>query len=267
MISTVMALASLALSALFFWWWFITTKRFDILVYNVYSTKREQWRALGEPVGFFWTPEESVKFFRSMNARNRLFMVFLFRPKRLLTDSLTSGTVVDLRMQVSNVQEESLSLSTCFDRGIMKALILISIVGGLTWFMANGYFNWTPKDPYDNVAARWQKAPLKEIDWRVEKVFSKIPGMRWLVKYKYSVGGVVYEGKNISPRRTSLRVGYDTMPIDTLGWLNDLEMVWYDPANPSNSALFTCPDRDIMKALKDSYEEITTKAKKEGRWP
>lgn len=83
MLSAIIVLICFALGVGFFWWWFITAKRFDAVLCAIYSKNREQWRALGQPMGFFWRPQDSVKFLGSTNSRNRLFFVFFFKPESL----------------------------------------------------------------------------------------------------------------------------------------------------------------------------------------
>ncbi len=87
MLAAFIVLACLTVGVLFFRWWFITAKKFDDVVRAIYVANHEQWRVLGEPIGFFWRPGESVRFFASTKARNRLFFVFLFRQEILRVDS------------------------------------------------------------------------------------------------------------------------------------------------------------------------------------
>lgn len=137
--------------------------------------------------------------------------------------------------------------------------------GGVWWFSTEK--REAPLTSETAVMADWKVVDVQSLKWSSEKLRGRVPSMTWTVEYEYVVEGTLHKGHHINARLTALRVGYGDYPIDMTVRLNEIQSVWYDPNAPSRSAVFKSAGTDIGSELRDTYAELTVRAKQEGRWP
>jgi len=157
-------------------------------------------------------------------------------------------------------------MSVSKDWRLILAVVAVFCVGGSVWWRS-AETNEVPLATESAQITGWQKVDVQSLRWNGEKLWGRVSGMRWTVEYEYVIDGTLYKAHHINARLTALRVGYGDYPIDMTVRLNEIKSVWYDPKNPSRSAVFKSTGTDIGSELREAYAELTVRAKQEGRWP
>ena len=63
-------------------------RQFDELLRHLHTHHKEQWLNAGQPIGYFWQPEESVAWVKGTQARGRLFWSWMRATPEWMDDQL-----------------------------------------------------------------------------------------------------------------------------------------------------------------------------------